>query len=63
MRGTVALSGDFEGGVHLLAKTLGINPMVFRLCALDLEAIEYVGEEYQIHRQLLIGLIERIFEF
>ena len=40
-----------------MSDVLGINPIVFRLCTFDPEALEYVEKKYNMPRQVIIAFI------
>ena len=48
---------SFEGAIEYLNDVLHINPLVFRLCTFDPEALDYVEKNYKIPKQVVVAFI------
>ena len=48
---------NFEGALDYMKDVFGINPIVFRLCTFDPEALDYVEKKYKVPKQVVIAFI------
>ena len=48
---------NFEGALDYMKDVFGINPIIFRLCTFDPEALDYVEKKYKVPRQVVIAFI------
>ena len=53
----LTLGGNFDRALDYMKNSLKINPLVFRLCTFDRDALKYVENQYQVPRQVLIAFL------